>query len=115
MMEKKLNVEHIKIIGCIDKPGKNISLCFSAEKYISDELFKNDFIISSEISEQIIGENIRDCAELGINKSLIVIPHSIIKLAGLIKLRTFMSEQFPSISSRYIECTELYSYTDMNL
>lgn len=111
-LEASLKIKHIKIVGCADEPGKRISACFATEQLVLEELFYNGFIVSSESNKQLIVEIINDCADFGINKALILIPHSVSKGAGMTYLCDFIQYQFQNINCKYIECGEMYKYTD---
>lgn len=110
LIEESLKIKNIKIVGCADKPGKRISLCFSTGDIITEELFINDIIITSEINGQLIGETVRDCTLFGINKALIVIPRNASERAGISELSKFITDSFPEMNCKYIESGELYTY-----
>lgn len=110
LIEESLKIKNIGIVGCADKPGKRISLCFSTGDIITEELFINDIIITSEINGQLIGETVRDCTCFGINKALIVIPRNASEKAGILKLGKFITDSFPETNCKYIESGELYTY-----
>ena len=110
LIEESLKIKNIGIVGCVDKPGKRISLCFSTGDIITEELFINDIIITSEINGQLIGETVRDCTLFGINKALIVIPRNASERAGISELSKFITDSFPETNCKYIESGQLYTY-----
>ena len=111
-LEKNLGIKHIKIAGSPDKKGKIISCCFGTPGHVAEELADNDFVLTGEICEWEIGEMARDYAQLGYNKAVLVMGHIGSERAGMMHLADMVKEKHPELNIKYIECGEVYSYTD---
>lgn len=111
-LEEKLGLKHIRIAGCTDKKGKNIGCCFGTPGHIVEELLENDFVLTGEICEWKEGEIARDFAELGYNKAFLVMGHIGSERGGMRLLAEMLNDKHPEFETKYIECGEVYSYTD---
>lgn len=111
-LEKNLNIKHIKIAGCPDKKGSRIGCCFGTPGHIAEQLENNDFVLTGEICEWELGEMARDYAQLGYNKAILVMGHIGSERAGMMLLCDILKEKHPELNPLYIECGEVYSYTD---
>lgn len=109
-LENKLNIKHIKVAGCIDRPGKIISCCFGTPGHIIEELENNDFVLTGELCEWGDAETVRDCAQMGYNKAVLVMGHIGSEKGGMMLLSRVISQIHPEIHAEYIECGEVYSY-----
>lgn len=112
LAEERLGAKHVRIAGCADKPGRRISCSFGAAGDVAGELENNDFYICGEICEWSDGELVRDYAQLGFNKALIVLSHEVSERAGMMLLTRELKEKYPDIEFRYLESGSLYSYTE---
>ena len=106
---EKLDLRHVRTAGCTDKPGRKIACCFGTPGHIEEELFENDFVLTGEICEWSVGELARDCAQLGLNKAIIVLSHIGSERAGMMYLNDLINERIPGICCEYIECGEVYN------
>lgn len=112
LIEKKLGIRHVRIAGCPDKKGRNIGCCFGTPGHIAEQLEKNDFVLTGEIVEWETGEMARDYMQLGYNKAILVMGHIGSERAGMMHLADLMKMKYPDFETVYIECGEVYSYTD---
>ncbi len=112
VLEKNLGIKHIKIAGCCDKKGKMISCCFGTPGHVAEEMENSDFVLTGEICEWEMGETARDYAQLGYNKALLVMGHIGSERAGMMYFTDILKEKYPGLNVEYIECGEVYSYTD---
>lgn len=112
VLEKNLGIKHIRIAGCADKPGRKISCCFGTPGHGEEELEKNDFVLTGEVCEWQLAETARDYAQLGYNKAVLVMGHIGSERAGMRYLADILTEKHPEFKTEYIECGEVYSYTD---
>lgn len=110
ILEKQYGIKHIRIIGSTDKKGKNISCCFGTPGHVIEELHETDFVLTGEICEWREAEAVRDMAEMGYNKAVLVMGHIGSEREGMKLLANILNERFSDISSTYIECGEVYSY-----
>lgn len=111
-LEKNLAIKHISIAGCTDKKGKKISCCFGASGNVTEELITNDFVLTGEICEWETAEIARDYAQFGYNKAILVMGHIGSERAGMMYLAEMIKEKHSELNVKYIECGEVYSYTD---
>jgi len=111
-LERTLGIKHIRIAGCTDKKGYKVSCCFGTPGHIVEELDENDFVLTGEICEWIAGETARDYSQLGLNKAILVMGHIGSERAGMMYLADIIKEKHPELNPIYIECGEVYSYTD---
>ncbi len=113
LIEKRLDIKHVRISGNADTPIGNISCMFGAPGGLLDEL-KNDgceVLIGGEVCEWSLCEYARDAAELGFKKAVITLGHVGSERAGMIYISELLSERFNDIEIKYFECGEVYSYT----
>ena len=113
MMEGKLGIKHVRIAGQRSKKSKSIALCFGTPEGVFDLLCDErvEVVLVGEACEWQVAEYARDAAELGFNKSLIVMGHIGSERDGMRLLAKKLSEAHPELEFRYFECGEVYSYT----
>ena len=111
-MEDKLGLHHVRIAGATDRPGRLLSCAFGTPGNIARELEECDFVLTGEICEWAEGEMARDWAALGYNKAILVMTHEGSERAGMELLAKRLPEMYPELEAEYIECGELYHYTD---
>lgn len=112
-IEEKLGVKHVRIIGETNKPGKDISCCFGTPGHLIDELNDCDFVLTGEICEWADAEVVRDYSQFGYNKAILVMGHIGSERAGMMHLSDIASKNCSDLSIEYVECGEVYSYTDL--
>ena len=112
LLEKNLGIKHIRIAGCTDKPGRKVSCCFGTPNSTYEEFDESDFILIGEVCEWRLAEMARDCAQLGVNKAVLVMGHIGSERDGMKLLADILKERHPELAVSYIECGEVYSYTD---
>ena len=111
-LEQTLGIKHIKIAGEANRKGSRISCCFGTPGQVAEQLYENDFILTGEICEWELGETLRDLSQLGYNKAVLVMGHIGSERAGMMYLTDILKEKHPELYIKYIECGEVYSYTD---
>ena len=60
----------------------------------------------------MLGEYARDAAQLGYKKAPIIMGHIGSERDGMIYVADLLKETIPELDVRYIECGEVYTYTD---
>ncbi|MBQ8163279.1 MAG: Nif3-like dinuclear metal center hexameric protein [Clostridia bacterium] len=113
-MEKELGIAHVRIAGERDKKSSTIAACFGTPDGVY-ELLRDEnveIVLTGEACEWKLAEYARDAAALGINKSLIVMGHIGSERDGMRLLAKRMQEKYTSFETKYIECGEVYMYTD---
>lgn len=113
-MEERLRIKHVRIAGEKRKKAKTLALCFGTPggifELISDD--RVDALLIGEACEWQIAEYARDAAELGYNKSLIVMGHIGSERDGMKFLTGKLQSSYPDIDFKYFECEEVYTYTE---
>ncbi|MBO5212970.1 MAG: Nif3-like dinuclear metal center hexameric protein [Clostridia bacterium] len=113
-MEDELGIAHVRIAGERNKKSSCIATCFGTPggvyELLRDE--KVEIVLTGEVCEWKLAEYARDAAALGINKSLIVMGHIGSERDGMRLLAKRMQEKYTDFETKYIECGEVYTYTD---
>lgn len=112
VIEEKLGIRHVRIAGSADAPGRRLSCSFGTPGHLAEELEANDFVLTGEICEWADGQLARDYAQLGYNKAILVMGHIGSERDGMRYLVELLKEKYPAIGAQYIECGEVYQYTD---
>jgi hypothetical protein len=69
-------------------------------------------ILVGETSEWCLGEYARDAAQMGYAKALLILGHEGSERAGMIYTADLLREMYPNLEVRYLNCGEVYTYTD---
>ena len=106
-----------RIIGCRDGEVRKIGIQLGqrAMSVFTDMLHNDiDLTVAGELCEWYCGEPIRDMAELGIQKSIIVLGHAGSEKDAMADLADRINAEMGEngIISAYFDCGELYSYID---
>ena len=118
-LKEKLNVKAVQIIGnkqsSVERVGFLVgggSLGLGSE-HMPMELMRNkqlDVIVGGEILEWTLCAYVRDAAQLGLNKSLIILGHNRTEEVGMKYLPAWLERLFPDMSISFIEAGEPFSY-----
>lgn len=111
-VEKNLGVKHVRIAGDPKAAGRRVSCSFGTPGHLEESLAENDFVLTGEICEWQLGEIARDYGQLGKKKAVLVLGHIGSERAGMMHLADILTEKHPGLSVRYLECGEVYTYTD---
>ncbi len=113
-MEKELGIKRVRIAGTRDKKSTNIALCFGTPGGVFELLCDEniEIVLTGEACEWKLAEYARDADSLGMNKTLIVMGHIPSERDGMRLLAKRLSEKHTDFETRYIECGEVYTYTD---
>lgn len=113
-MERDLNIAHVRIAGARDLKSTKIALCFGTPGGVFDLLKSEqvEIVLTGEACEWMLGEYARDAAALGFNKTLIVMGHIGSERDGMRLLAEKLKKAYPVLEIQYIECGEVYTYTD---
>ena len=114
ILEDKLGIRHPRICGARDIPCTKISVMPGTPGGVFEELKSDgcEVLLTGEACEWALGEYARDAAQLGFSKSLIIMGHIGSERDGMKYTADILKKQYPEIEVRYIECGEVYSYTD---
>ena len=116
-ISEKLGVKHPRIIGKLDGEVTRINLSLGArgsDPYVALRTDDHEVAIAGEICEWYDGEPIRDLAQLGYQKTLIVLGHAGSERDGMADLADRINSDYKDagIEAKYFECGELYTYAD---
>jgi len=111
-IEKNTGIRRVRIAGCADKPGRRVCCAFGTPGGIDKALERNDFVLTGELCEWAEGQLARDYDQLGYNKAILVLGHIGSERDGFRLLTDIIKSRIPGIEAEYIECGEVYTYTD---
>lgn len=118
-LKEKLQVKVAQIVGEKDAPVKNVgilvgggSLGLGSEEMPMQLMREQslDVLVCGEIVEWTACAYVRDAAQLGMNKSLIILGHNRTEEVGMKTLPGWLSAVLPEIPARFIEAGEPFSY-----
>ncbi len=110
-LEEAFGIKHLRIAGDRENTVKTVSCCFGAPGHIIEEIDECDTVLVGETSEWAICEYVRDGAEMGKKKSMIVMGHVNSEKFGMQLLAEKIRSAHPELSVEYFDCGEVYSYT----
>ena len=115
-IEDTLGVAHVRIAGAADALCTSISLMVGTPGGLEQELLRpaTEIIITGEICEWALGEHVRDAAQLGYRKAILVLGHIGSERDGMKYTALILKERQPQLDVRYFECGEVYTYSDSN-
>lgn len=113
-IECKLNIAHIRIAGAADIPCTCLSLMVGSPDGLEQELRYpgSEIILTGEILEWGLGEHVRDAAQMGYHKAILVLGHVGSERDGMKYTAQILKNRQPQLDVRYFECGELYTYSD---
>lgn len=114
LVEKQLNLKHIRIFGNMQEKITNVSLMPGTPGGVFEELKREwtEVLMVGEAGECIFGEYVRDAAALGFKKTVFVLGHVGSERDGMLYTVELMKEHFPALDVKYFECGEVLQYTD---
>lgn len=115
LIEEKLGVRHVRIVGKRDVKMTRLCLCLGACGGAVYDNFRDsdsEMMITGETSEWKNGYPIFDAAELGFNKAMLLLGHCGSERDGMMLATDIWNEAHPDIEGKYFECGELYTYTN---
>ena len=71
-----------------------------------------ELILIGETREWQLYEYVRDAAQFGLKKTMIVLGHAASERDGMKHTADILSDMYPSLSVKYFECGEPFTYTD---
>lgn len=113
-MEEKLGIAHVRVCGAADAPCTEISGMFGTPGGVFNELKREgtEILLTGEACEWMLGEYARDAAQLGHKKALLIMGHIGSERDGMRYTTELVQKMHPELDTRYIECGEVYTYTD---
>lgn len=105
------NMRCVRIVGDAVRPLKILGLYLGApwgEVMLNDlKSGASDAIVTGEVCEWSVGEYVRDAAQLGISKAMLILGHVGSERDGMRLLATELQTALP-VKVAYFECGELY-------
>ena len=114
ILEERLQIKHLRICGAQDIPSTNISLMCGTPGGVFNELKSEQcqILLVGEACEWAWAEYARDAAQLGYNKTLIIMGHVGSERDGMKYTAELLKGKHPELDVKYFECGEVYRYTD---
>lgn len=114
LIEKKLGIRHIRIIGDRNGEGTGILLalgmrggdCFRS--FLTDE--ENSIAVCGELCEWSDCEPVRDAAQLGMHKAVIVLGHADSESFAMEELTAKIDRKYDGAEAKYFDCGRIYSF-----
>ena len=113
-IEDTLGIAHVRIAGAADEPCTSLSLMVGTPGGLEQELLRPDteIILTGEICEWALGEHVRDAAQMGYRKAILVLGHIGSERDGMKYTAQILKERQPQLDVRYFEGGEVYTYSD---
>ena len=110
LMEKRLDIKHLRIAGNADIPMKILSGKFGSPGGVGRELRneKSEIILVGEVCEWADCEYARDAAALGFKKAVIAMGHIPSERNGMVYIADILKEKCPCLEVKYFESGEVY-------
>lgn len=109
---ERLDLHHLRYVGRAGITVRTLSLLFGAwgDARILSEFSRPevDLVIAGEATEYSICEYIRDAAELGADKGLLLLGHMGSERAGMEYLADHINETMEDVRAVYLDCGEVY-------
>lgn len=112
-IEERLSLGHVRIVGNPDAACKTIALCVGAwdlTPILRDPTF--DLILCGEMCEWKDAEYMRDAAQLGWDRALLILGHMGSERDGMKLWAGQIAAAYPALSVRYFDCGEVYTYPE---
>lgn len=112
-IQQRLEIRHVRIVGRLDMVCRTVGLCAGA--YDLRSVLREpslDLIISGELCEWRDAEYVRDAAQMGLNKSLLILGHMGSERDGMRLWAEDLGLETPQLSVRYFDCGEVYTYPE---
>lgn len=110
-LAKNLNLNQVRISGCIDKKGTRIACCFGSPGDLHDLYENHDFILAGEICEWRDAEMARDAAALGFNKAILALGHETSERAGMMYMKDICVDKYLDLEFQYFESGSVVTKT----
>lgn len=113
-IEDSLGIAHVRVAGAADVPCSCVSMMVGTPGGLEQELLRcgTEIIVTGEICEWSLGERVRDAAQLGYRKAVLVLGHIGSERDGMKYTAQILKERQPHLDVRYFECGEVYAYSD---
>ena len=108
LIKERLNLQNVRLCGNID--FKTQDLTFLPGCSVTQEIknFDNKIFIVGEICEWATADYVRDAAELGYKKALIILGHMGSEREGMNYLAQLLKQKYPKLQVKYFETEECF-------
>lgn len=119
LLKERLNIKAVRVIGNSEAQVRKVGLLIGGgslglgSETMPMELMRNydlDVIVAGEILEWTLCAYVRDAAQLGLNKALIVAGHNRTEEAGMKHLPKWLSTILPGLPIFFVEAGDPYCY-----
>ena len=109
-----MGIAHVRIAGAADVPCTCVSMMVGTPGGLEEELLREgtEMILTGEICEWSLGERVREAAQMGYRKAILVLGHIGSERDGMKYAARILKERQPHLDVRYFECGEVYTYSD---
>ena len=113
-IKKNLGIKHPRIVGRTE--GKITKILLNTGHRGGDsyrefaEVSDFEMVIGGELCEWADGEPIRDAAQFGEQKTLLILGHAGSEKSSMEALARAIDKKFDGAEARYFDCGELYTY-----
>lgn len=119
IIEKRFGIRHPRICGVRDLPCQVITGMFGApgNSGVLEELQRkeSEIVLVGETCEWLVGEYVRDAAQLGHKKALIIMGHVGSERDGMEYIARLLKKRQPCLEVKYFDCGEVYTYSDSGI
>ena len=115
LVEERLGLAHVRICGAADTSCVRVSCMFGTPGGILEEMLRPDcqIVLTGEICEWAEAEWVRDMAQMGHTKALLVLGHIGSERDGMRHTARILQNRHPELAVQYLECGEVFTYTDL--
>lgn len=115
LIEEKLDIKHTRIIGDCDSEERGILLalgmrgsgCF--RDFLANE--EQSIAVCGELCEWADCEPVRDAAQLGMHKAVIVLGHADSERFAMEDMTSRIDRKYDGAEAKYFDCGEIYTFT----
>ena len=112
-LEECWQLRRVRLVGDLDTPLKGVYLMIGAygeERHMQAlRLPECEALVVGETSEWRVAEYVRDAAQFGFHKALLVCGHVGSEREGMRFLAQSIAKAHPDLETRYFECGEVYT------
>jgi putative NIF3 family GTP cyclohydrolase 1 type 2 len=116
LLKARLGIETVRVVGDLQTPVERVALLIGGASIAETDPMLMvgrhdlDVIVAGEILEWTLCAYMRDAAQLGLKKALIVAGHDRTEEAGMKYLPEWLSAVLPGIPSFFVESGDPYRY-----
>ncbi len=114
LIEERCGIKHIRICGARDALCTEISGMFGSPSGVFQELKSDEceIMLIGEVCEWSHCEYVRDAAQLGYKKAILILGHIGSERDGMVYTAEILKKMHPELEVKYFESEEVYTYTD---